>query len=244
MSKVCIGVVYKNSAQWLPQVLKNIELYAKCFANYEVVLVDGHSTDFSTVMCLEWAVKDSQNRRVMVQPSKNLPRPAMLLEARTMVINAFLPSFGPGVFLLLLDSDSVNAPPLNIRGFMTCFKNNKWDALFANQPKCYYDVWTLRDENLPHDYQAEWRQTGGDLAAITAKYQVPKPPSLGFWPVLSAYGGAALYKTEKMTPDPPKYQCYSPDGHEVCELVPFNLEMGQRGAKMFINCEWLNGDHE
>ena len=200
MSKVCIGVVFKNSAEWLPQVLKNIELYAKCFKNYEVVLVDGHSTDLSTVLCLEWATKDPVNRHVVVQPSRGLPRPEMLLEARTMVINSFLSSYGPGVFLLLLESDSVNATPLNIRGFMTCFKSNKWDALFANQPKCYYDVWTLRDENLPHDCQEECRQTGVDFTIVNAKYNAPKPPSLGFWPVQSAYGGAALYKTEKMVP--------------------------------------------
>ena len=167
----------------------------------------------------------------------------MLVEARTMVINSFLSSYGPGVFLLLLDSDSVNATPLNIRGFMTCFKSNKWDALFANQPKCYYDVWTLRDENLPHDCQEECRQTGVDFTIVNAKYNAPKPPSLGFWPVQSAFGGAGLYKTEKMVPNPPTYQCYYPNGYQVCEHVPFNLEMGQRGAKMFINCEWLIADH-
>ena len=249
MSKVCIGVITKNSGEWLPQVLKNMEMYAKCFDDYESLIVDGHSTDNTLQLSRDWTDLDPNKRQVKLQLSTNAPRPEKLVEARTMIIDTFKDKFGPGVFLLLLDSDSVNGSPLNVEGFMTCFSSStNWDALFANQPTYYYDVWTLRDKILPHDYQVEWRQSfigsyPADLSKIIKKYQAPKNPALGFWPVKSAFGGAGLYKTEKMAKIQPKYCCYYADGNQICEHVPFNLALTAQGCELFINCQWMISDH-
>ena len=243
---ILFGLLTKNSGKWLPNVLKNLEQYITFFDDYKCLILDGNSNDNTIEIGNNWCNVDPSKRNFLQQPTKNLERGQSLTEARNYVVNFFKNDFGENVFLMLLDTDSPNAVPFE--GFETCFNTaHEWDALFANQRNCYYDVWALRDEGCPNDYQINARITGNwDVRHL----QTPKPISLGFHPVRSAFGGAGIYKTTSIKDA--KYYCKSkvkmPDGNvyvlPVCEHVPFHLDMVSRGCKLFVNCQWLIGDHE
>jgi hypothetical protein len=255
--KLCIGLLTKNCAKWMSAVLLNVELYASFFQDYNCYIVDGHSTDETRNICETCCSNEDTKRLFVHQNTQSLPRGPSLVEARSMVIDYFKPQFNPQTLLLLLDSDSPNSVAFDIDGFLKPFIaeqdpqnyslfNTKWKALFANQAKCYYDVWALRDEVCKQDWQIEWRVTG-DINCHK-KYQHPKSKSLGLWPVQSAFGGAALYRTEYIN-EQAKYfdtqylrlQNNTTLPFPVCEHVPFNFSIG---SPMYINCEWIIGDHE
>ena len=259
-STLFIGALTKNGIRFIPQVLKNIELYASCFQEYKVLIIDGDSTDGTKTILKSWCKAQPSKRMLMdesaVVPSHLRDRGNILATARNAVLDVFRndPAFSkPNTFLLLLDTDSVNAKPLQIEGFMTCqaaFENNpKCAAVFANQPTLYYDVWALRDSKCQTDWQIEWRITGD--VNCHKKYQARKAPELGLWPVKSAFGGAGLYRTS-LIPQNAKYVCTqiwkAPISIDyqipVCEHVPFHQSFVEDGKQLFINCEWLIADHE
>ena len=262
-SKLLIGALTKNNARFIVGVLKNIEMYASCFQDYQCVFIDGGSQDGTQVILKSWCKSDAQRRHiidenVLFPPSQRAvhDRGNILANARNAVIQLFRPHFdanGVPTYLLLLDTDSVNAKPFNIVQFMTCeaafIKHPKCAAVFANQPTVYYDVWALRDEKCRTDWQIEWRETGN--SQCHKKYQARKPPELGLWPVKSAFGGAGLYRTA-LIPQNATYICTqiwkAPIGVDytipVCEHVPFHQTFVDAGHELFVNCEWLICDHE
>lgn len=251
---VLIGVLTLNSSAWMNGVLKNVEAYAGLFGNYRCLIVDGNSTDATVNKCEVWCAKDSARRTFVQQPKPRKQRGESLVEARTMVLEHFSKHFGRNTYLLLLDGDSVNAGKMNLEGFKTCFERSDWTAVFANQPSCYYDVWALRDEECPQDYQipVHMRQkTWSDIEPLVKQLQRRRDPSLGFLDVQSAFGGAGLYKTWLLDMARDRYLCWQThsavDGMQymlpVCEHVPFHESMVKRGCKLFVNCAWLISDH-
>ena len=250
--KVCIALLTKNCAPYLPRVLKNVEAYASCFSSSHVWIVDGYSTDLTGVICNSWCKSSPQTRFFLHQPSNHLPRGESLTEARNYVLELTRSYWEEGTYLLLLDADSPNAVPLNIEGFQTCFSREDWDACFVNQQGEYYDLWALRDDQLTEDYQIKFRHLSwgnGSMQSALKPYQQPKRGTDGsFYPVKSAFGGAGLYKTWSI-PSHARYECTTictidgqPYKVPVCEHVPFHEAFVH--AKLVINTTWVNGDHK
>jgi hypothetical protein len=251
-----IGALTKNGCKYIPHVLKNIQTYASCFQDYFVLIIDGDSNDGTEKMLKHWAKLQPDKRFIINEKdvevcSKANGRGEKLTAARQYTID-FLQAqkrFNNQTLLLLLDTDSVNASPLNIQGFTSCFERDDWSALFVNQPTVYYDVWALRDAECVDDWQIEWRLCGD--VNCHKKYQARKDPSIGWWPVKSAFGGAGLYKTSALLEAQPTYKCAqmwkAPNNQlyqlPICEHVPFHLALIEAGHKLFINCKWLNADH-
>ena len=251
--KVLVGALTFNNAKYIIQVLKNIERYVGVFGDYECWFIDGYSKDGTDVILKSWCKQQPDKRKIEYEgtfpPQFAVNRNYKLTALRQRMIDTLRPKFDEKVVLMLLDTDSVNAGIVDIEGFKSNFTRNDWAAVFANQPTEYYDVWALRDENLPFDWQIEARYTGD--WSCHKKYQTPKPSSTGFWPVTSAFGGAALYRTH-LIPVDAKYevmQQYKARSGQVetipiCEHVPFNEAIVKAGGKLFINCKWMIKDHD
>lgn len=247
--KVCIALLTKNVQLFVASVLQNVTAYAQCFNDYECLIVDGYSTDSTASICAAWCRDKPTKRKFVRQPTAHLPRMVSLTEARNFVIDYFRPQFGKNTLLLLIDADSPNATPItdDLEGFMYAFRYvDDWSAVFANQPTVYYDAWALRDVTCPIDYQL-----ATDMQVAAAKAQQRKDPELGLWPVVSAFGGAGLYKTSCI-PKKAKYShtvFYTNQNGTItqcnqCEHVAFNSAIVQAGGRLFVNCKWLIGDHE
>ena len=251
--KVLLGALTFNNAKYIIQVLKNIERYISVFGDYECWFIDGYSRDGTDVIIKSWCKQQPDKRKIEYEgtfpPEFSRNRNYKLTALRQRMVDGFRPKFGEKVIMMLIDTDSVNAKIVDIDGFKSNFTRDDWAGVFANQPSLYYDVWALRDENLPFDWQIEARYTHN--WSCHQKYQTAKPASLGFWPVQSAFGGAALYRTH-LIPEGAKYevmqQYKAPSGNiesiPVCEHVPFNACIVNAGGKLFINCKWMIKDHD
>lgn len=237
-----VGAICKNNAKHMPNVLTNIEQYAKLFSSCRTLIIDGHSTDGTYEIVKEWCKKDSKHRDVYKQPLNYLSRSHSLTEGRNMVVILFEKYFQKNTYLLLLDTDEVNAAPVDINSFLTNFdySTDTWDAMFANQSKNYYDIWALRSKECPYDCWQMVRQFGNQKEFVD-KHQKHYPISTPIEEVDSAFGGSGLYHTEKLTGC--RYAGYinhNGKSVEICEHVPFHSEFKNKGAKLFINFAWIN----
>jgi glycosyltransferase involved in cell wall biosynthesis len=124
-------------------------------------------------------------------------------------------------------------------GFLSNFKLEAvWDCVFPTTAPHYYDIWALREKIIcPDDYiLAETIKYNGVLnPGFVPHIAVGKLASnnlLGWFRVDSAFGGMGIYKHRyaKLA----RY-CGFMNGREVCEHVPYNLALRDRGAKMYIN---------
>ena len=247
-----VGILTKNNSNTLPDIFKNIEIYTSVFKNYKSLIVDGWSIDNSNLLSNNWCEKDKEKRFFVKQENSNLNRMDSLVEARNTIIEFYNDFFDEFTLLLILDSDSPNVPPININGFLTCFKREDWISLFPNQPTKYYDLYALRDSLLDMDYQIKYINLNwdGEMQNALKKYVNPKFSLDGFWPVKSAFGGAGLYKTNVIKQTNARYKAktileidnklYTVN---VCEHVPFHETLLKSGGNMYINCDWVNGDH-
>lgn len=251
----CIGLITKNVSMWILQVFKVIEMYASCFEDYKVLFVDASTKDATFSLCRDWVEKDNLRRNIIQQPSTfNKHRLEAISEARNMVLDHFRPYFGEDVYLLLLDSDSINSQLINMDGFLKSFETTfDWAGLFPNQ-KVLYDTYALRDDILKENYQ--WKHKNlhfNDTTMQNAlkKYQTQKHHPSGFYPVDSYFGGAGLYKTKYLKFPDIKYKCREMWKDEYgnltliysCEHVIFHSLIRKHGGKFFINCDWINGVH-
>lgn len=251
---LCIGLITKNIANYLPKTLKTVSEYTSLFTDYRVVMVDGYSTDATKIIASSWCKADPERREFILQPTQGLQRMPSICEARNQVLSHFSPLFGEGVYLLLLDADSPNAVPFEVDGFLSAFtpeRINIWDAIFPNQRKEYYDLYALRDEQLSENYQLRYRHLNwqdGSMQRALLKYQSPKQDSTGLYPVKSAFGGAGLYKTTNIKGVTYGYKeqwVYNGQTYVIdsCEHVILHQQLVEKGCKLYINCNWYIGEH-
>jgi glycosyltransferase involved in cell wall biosynthesis len=240
---VLVALITKNVSKHIPKVLKNAMTYASYFKSSKYLIIDGHSTDGTYEICRSWC--KGENRKLYRQPSSFLPRPLALSEARNMYISLFQEDFKKDTYLIMMDCDEVNTCPVDEEGFLSNFDYslNEWDAMFVNQTKEYYDIYALRNDECPENYQEVLRRTGDEWNSLK-KHQIPKPRSHPIISVKSAFGGIGLYHTEKL-----KECWYSSfignpfDGRgckEVCEHVPFHEALLNKDGKLFINPNFIN----
>ena len=256
---ILIGIITRNVDKYLGSFLPIVDTYISLFNTSKVLFVDGFSNDNTVKIIDEWCSLDRDNRKLMNQytyMSKHtiFNRGPSIAEARNIVIQQFTHLFNKNTLLLLIDADSPNSTPFDINGFLTAFEPNfpEWVGVFPSQKKEYYDIFALRDVNEPRidkvplcfeNCQIEIHKTK-DLFCYK-KYQTPHPYEIGYRKVKSAFGGAALYKTEYIC-FKCVYNCYELFNQKPfpsCEHVSFNLELGKKG-NLYINTKWIIGEHQ
>jgi hypothetical protein len=130
----------------------------------------------------------------------------------------------------------------------------RWDGIFSNQRQAYYDIYALRHPTwCPGDCWEEVRFVVGshsrpreELNAIAfnaiaklvygRQYQIPAPlPPI---PVLSAFGGLALYRRDALQDC--WYGSRDKAGRVVCEHVVLNEQIIAKAGQLFIAPSLLN----
>jgi hypothetical protein len=146
--------------------------------------------------------------------------------------------------ILVLDFDNINYL-LTKKSILACFEKNGWDAVFANQKFAYYDIYALRHENWsPNDYRAQLdfldkyrKDRFLNYWASAYSRMITIPENSEWIKVLSAFGGAALYKKDCFISN--KYIGLIND-KEVCEHIAFNQELSKRNKKLYICPAFIN----
>jgi len=230
--------ITKNNEKYISAVLNNVEKYSSLFKDYYALFIDGYSQDSTFEIIKNWCKKDSEKRKVYYQLHKDIPRPYSLQEARNMYMCLLEEKFGKNVFLLILDCDDVNSNEINLECFKTNFEHKNWDAMFSNNTKAYYDIWALRKEDCDYDCWEMVNKTG-DQSYVDKHFQ-NIPSTTPLIECYSAFGGTGLYNTEKLRGL--RYSSFEQKDSnmkQVCEHVPFNTNLKDRGGKMFINPKYL-----
>jgi glycosyltransferase involved in cell wall biosynthesis len=232
-----VSIITKNVEHTITSVLSNVERYTSLFKDYVCVVVDGHSSDNTYNLLMDWRTKDSLKRIILKQTSQGKSRPLMLSEARNMCIRLLERKFDADTYLLILDADEINAKPVDLDGFLSCWMYDKWDMMGANQTDEYYDIWALRNVDCPYDCWDMVRLTGDEQKHVR-NHQKPKPTDHPVIECLSCFGGSGVYNTDQLLGL--QYYSFLPGNKEVCEHVTLHKQLTNRGGRLFINPRWIN----
>ena len=96
-----------------------------------------------------------------------------------------------------MDLDDVNKN-LDVNSVNRCLsESNNWDIASVNQNRYYYDLWALRTEKKNNNCWYKERCTNNRLDRWFNKFKKTNriKINLPYIPVLSAFGGFTIYKT-------------------------------------------------
>jgi len=152
-------------------------------------------------------------------------------------------------YVVVSDLDDVNCD-LTPAAIKSCWSSSiEWDAVFANQPGGYYDLWALRHPNwMPSDpFSAyDWLVQhgvrhylayGATISSKTLKIE----KDTDWIPVKSAFGGLGIYKKKMFSES-----SYIDNSHRDaswrrrCEHVIFNTKLTKQGFQLYINPNLVN----
>lgn len=216
---VLCGLVRDAEAD-LARVAPQVEALAAGFADHRIFLFENDSED-GTVAALErWARRDprvsfaSERLGRPRHPStRSEARRADMADYRARCQRAVLERFGDFDYVVLLDTDLVGYDAV---GLAQALGWDGWDVLAAKGVSHLRgrflcpDAWAYRDERDPD----------GTAPALRVHAIVP-PRGAPLRPVLSCFGGLALYRMEA-------YRAGRYGSHD-CEHVTFHESLRERG---------------
>ena len=260
-NQVIIAGCVRDTAASLPSVLRNIEAIAANFQQCEVVICENDSRDSSLSILHSW--RDSCPLPVTILSShlSLVHRVRRIAWARNRILDHIRSShLGSYDHLIMMDMDGVNSR-VSARGVLSGFTSGEeWDVLTANQPDYYYDHFALRTPRYdlnPYSPSERYKWING----TNLKYffdtegsdQSRIPHKRALIPVLSAFGGLAIYRLglfEGLRYEPAavldekgNHFLHPITGIEEfeCEHVDMHAKMRAKSdAKIYINARMLN----
>ena len=241
----------KNSEKHIEESLYHISTFRNLFKEVKFFAAENDSNDKSYEFAKKYS-KDINGEIFKFDGLKNKFNKRTHLLA---YLRNFLKEKAIGFdYIIVIDIDSI-LHNFNIEGLKSCFEHdvNSWDAFGANCNNKYYDVWTLRNNELNYDC---WDRVyhdvqNGRLQQFSvkdhvARYQRKIDLTSNLIPVYSCFGGMMVYKNSILNNcryDGRLKKCESPLNNkfgicnpEVCEHVNLNLDaISKNRAKIFIN---------
>jgi hypothetical protein len=233
----------------------NIAILSKALSKFSEVhwlLVESDSTDSTEQLLREISERIPHFRylslgRLSEKMSQRTERLAFCRNAYRQEILSN-PLYESIQHVIVSDLDDTNSL-LCEEAILSCWERDDWDVVTANQKGPYYDIWTLRhpvwctnDCWLEHRFLSQFGGHPADLTyACVYSKMIEVPTHLEWLEVDSAFGGLAIYKKSIMRNG--QYLGLYPNGVEICEHVPFNIEIRQRGGRIFINPRLINTDY-
>jgi hypothetical protein len=200
----CICTLLKNDEENFSSIITNIRSLQKYFSKSFVVFVESNSTDNTVEV---FSKVDNALFIHLDSASESAQRNAYLsfVVKNTRMFDV----------MIVLDTKIAIRKPINKSSFgcLSSANYSQWDAVFANQSYKYYDIDSLRTkETLSNPEKSK-----------SMKQHIPRDEK--YIPVISAFGGLALYKTHQLD------KCeYKSDGH-----VSFNILYNRQCPRMFID---------
>lgn len=261
----------RNGEKYLDRVFKNIQqIVTQHFGNnsdsYKILIYENDSTDKTRQLLQHHQTKIFPGNLFFIfedSLDKRFPyRAQRLAYIRNRLLKEALTNrrFSQSDYLLILDMDDVNGETTDITDtFHHIFDFSDpsiWDVQTIHQRKHYYDIWALRKRgHMEYDcWQHYFRDVQRGIDPTTAhyehiaKYQAPYKLTKGLIPVTSAFGGAAIYKMDRLLSIPqesfPQYEGLTEDKRgETCEHVAFHDALVRlHKFRIFINPLWINKD--
>jgi hypothetical protein len=241
--KVVISGCCRNVERYIKQNIDIIDKIGIQFLEYKVIIYENDSIDNTRNILLE---NKKENYYYIFENNIDIPiRTERIAYCRNKILNEIKVNYKDYDYYLLLDLDDILAVGKLIDTIKTCFlyKVDQWDAMFANCSDKYYDIYALRKKNylmtccwndvyLLKSIGVEHNKA---YQACIDKYIINYPQSSKIIKVVSAFGGAGLYKLNSILNS--EYNGYHEDhiDKQICEHVPFNIDLCNKGYKLYIN---------
>lgn len=229
-SKVLICGIAKNVEKSVPATIRSIQAIGDHFADYRVFIYENNSRDETARKFTEWQARNPKvtfisemlaEEDFYVQEGdkrRKIFRTEILARARNIVLNlAMQPQYDDYEYIIVADLDYGRT--WYIEGIMSSFNfEGEWDVITANgrAKRGYWDWYAFRDFRFPFGpelYGPLWWQHIGKWRK-TLDFQPGSP----YLPVLSAFGGLAIYKRASI-----KNATYSgtitPDLEELMQMI-------------------------
>ncbi len=263
----------RNTAPHLPGAFAMMERLAATVRLERVIIVTNDNED-GTDAVLDQARHGPLPLTIINMDglaSEHEQRVDRLAVARQASLEALFASPSVPDFTLILDMDGLNntLDPVVVKRLMDD-AHGDWQAVFANQPNAYFDIYALRrrnwcDYNFMPKLNHEWKQVAGRprfkklLSRLNPFDRTPRsrqelkiryvhrlqyriPADYPWIEVDSAFGGAGLYRTASLRGK--TYRSRGSQGMVICEHVSLHAQMRAEGARLFIVPWFLNENHE
>ena len=210
-------------------------VFCESFSKDETRITIQELTNFNSTIHMvdDFEVNKNENRRTV-----------RIASARNAIKNYVTKNFSEFDYVVMADLDGVNRN-ITRKAVESCWTIGYWDMVSASQTYKYYDVWALRarewcENDCWEEYERLKLQYTEKIAlrlAITSKMR-SIPRASDPIPVMSAFGGFSIYRLEAFKHG--NYVGVLDDGKEVCEHVPFNLQLSSLGFELFIAPKLVN----
>lgn len=253
-SIIIIGAI-RNGEKYINYVFNNMIKIGNLFKKYKILIYENDSND-QTKNILNTYKNKNHNIEIIFESNIDKIyelRTHRLAYIRNKLLKHVLEKYSDYDYLLNMDLDDVNSSSDIFTTFHNIFDYNEelWDVQTIHQRKEYYDIWAYRKVGLI-EYDC-WYQVRKDVSNKISydisynnhitKYQKPYTLKRGLIPVISGFGGAALYKMNKLVEAKDALYVGLNDYGEVCEHVSFHEVLKKKyNAKIFINPLWINKD--
>jgi hypothetical protein len=244
---VVIAGCCRNVEKYIVKNLEIIDAIGTQFKNYQVIIYENDSIDKTRQLLVQ---NKKDNCDYIFEDNVDIKsRTERIAHCRNKILEHINNNYGSLDYFLLLDLDDVLASGKLVDTIKYCFlyKPEQWDAMFANCSDKYYDIYALRMNGYLttccwNDFN-KLRILGVNHTTAynecVNKYIINYPENKKLMKVISAFGGAGLYKLKSISDA--KYNGYEPShlDNMICEHVPFNKELYDKGCKLYINPKML-----
>ena len=234
----CIPV--KNESSNIKSLFKTLDKITKSFKDYFIIFVESDSSDNSNILIknflqnkkgilLNKSLKDISNRVARLAISRNEYLEYIKNNDRLLNFD----------FMIVLDCGGVNNNLNSDKLEKTISQNQEFVGIFPTQRIFYYDIWTLRIKGLiNYDcFEELFKIYKYKKIDIKKKFYklIGKFMFINFFiksdriKVISAYGGMAIYKLNKVI----EFRYDSNDGKN-CEHVEFNRKISNKYGDCLI----------
>lgn len=267
-SIIIVGVI-RNGENYLTKVFENIHKIGKLFNKYKIILYENDSNDNTKNIITKEILEHPNKIDYICGDNEKLDekfpyRTLRLAYIRNIILNKVIMDnvYNKYDYMLNMDMDDVNIKPYIYETFDKIFQYDEsiWDVQSVHQKEIYYDVWAFRKKGYIEfdcwEKVYEMLSQNNNLKKeelvekYVRKYQKPYSITRGLIPVISAFGGATIYKIDflkkavnaryigiKRMNKRSEVIGY----RETCEHVSFHQGLTNiYKGKMFINPEWIN----
>jgi hypothetical protein len=245
-SSIAIIGAARNVADVLPKL---IDVFDNSFGGFKEVayfIVENNSID-STKRVLSQLQNEKSNFYFYSLPenlSKIKYKTERIAIARNFALNEVKKIKSDVNYVAVADLDAINLG-LTREAVESCWQHNDWNALFANQPDGYYDIYALRHKIWsPRDFLLDYESLKDEfnekialqLSLKSRRIKISKSSKL--IKVESAFGGLGIYQAKDIFKE--FYVGLDNSGNPICEHLSVNFGILNKGGDLFINPAMTN----
>jgi hypothetical protein len=240
-SKVAIIGAARDVGDSFLKLFSVINSSFKIFKEMQFFISENNSIDSTKETLVKLSKENKNFNIILLEDDINLVKykTERIARARNMALDAVIKSeFNPD-YIAVLDLDHINLG-LTSDSLLSCWNHKNWNAMFANQPEGYYDIYALRhDLWSPRDWLTDYfelekylgKKLAMDLSLNSKRIKIKKNADL--IPVNSAFGGLGIYTFDEVIKT--RYVGLSKTGDPICEHLSVNLAIKKNGGNLYIN---------